>query len=176
MLGFSPVSSLPVSAIPDFSVVTPATESIDEIAHAIDVVDATVIPFIPGVVVDKVLALDAAFGSRDVARFYQTRNTERLLTNQSVAILIDCGTEFDLAAAPEFVFTKPDGATFVVKTPFGSIGRITAYTQRGIYEPSTYGVCILQASQVDQVGLWSCFLRNGIYESAFAYFFVGLLQ
>src|SRR5258706_14973558 len=108
MLGISPVSSFPVSAIPEF----PSTGPIPP----------------PNIQVSKVLALDAAYGSPDVVRFYQTRDTSRLLLNETVAVLIDCGTVFDAFAVPEFVFTKPDGVELIVEHPLGSIGRITAYT------------------------------------------------
>lgn len=129
-----------------------------------------VAPPIPLPTASKVIALDAAYGSSDVTRFYRSATPSQVVVGDNVAVLIDVGTVLDPAIPLRMFFTSPDGSVFSVSA---YIGRPLGYTGKGIFEESTYAVCVLTGQQVSQHGNWLCYLQEGIFESSVQQFYIG---
>lgn len=124
----------------------------------------------PGTTASKIIALDAAYGSSDVTRFFRTAVPSQVTVGDNVAVLIDVGTVLNPAIPLRMFFTRPDGSVFNVSA---YIGRPLGYTGKGIFEESTYAVCVLTGQQVSQHGIWTCHLREGIFESNAQQFYIG---
>ena len=121
----------------------------------------------------KIIALDAAYGSADVVRFYRVSVLSQANVGDNVAILLDVGKQLDPSASLQMVFTRPDGTVFSVVSPYTYAGQPSAATGKGIFDPSTYAVCVLTGTQVNQQGIWSCYLQAGVFASSAQQFYIG---